>query len=179
MDTYLKRAPGKPLKKGTVVNRLEVVEMGVAFSEYYRRYYFDGTVKCKCLGPPDGSGCGKEIVVSRNRIQPTRPEDSKYSCGECCKRPRRKYRLKKKRVKSWGGGRKVTDIKSVSERWGDLKVTERIRGKGWRCTCLLCKGWCIVPKTYQLLRGTITACSGCRPWEWEGKRGRKPKDHPA
>lgn len=172
-DRY-RQAAGRPgaIRPKLIVNRLQVIEPIMEMSTLYGRPYFTGDIKCKCLGPVDGPECGKTIIVKREYFWPFRPERSKYSCG-CCSRPRKKSA----RAHTLPNGRPHMDL--AGQKFGALDVVERVWGVGWKCLCSadpnLEPHECYVPWSHQLLKGTITACIVCRPWDWERKRKYAPR----
>lgn len=159
-----------PPRKGTRLNRLEVVKLINEMSALYERYYFTGEMICRCLGENDDKPCTagengqpKEVIVKASYFRMTSPRTSKYSCG-CCAKPRKPKNRKSKKL------RKGKPLPLDGQVHGYLTVLKRITKVGWKCECH-CGHKCVVKRSYQLLRGTVTACEKCRPWEWKVKGG--------
>lgn len=136
------------IQVGTVVNQLKIVEVEMRMSALYRRPYRTGNFFAKCLV------CGNTITVNKYNFRPNLPNKSKLAC--CIKRVRTDFG----RVLSPDNptGRKPLDL--VTEQFGKLLVLQRLSKQGWRCGCE-CGREIVVPRSYQLLRGTIDACKVC------------------
>lgn len=158
------------LKAGMIQNRLKVVKLCTAHSDYYNRPYYTGYIMVQCLGVDDDHPCTagennqpKIFKLNEHWFHMFCPRKSKYSCG-CCERPRKKH--KKRAPSSFKGGRPTLDLIGYTTEF--LEVIKRVPNQGWKCQCR-CDNTCIVPRSYQLLRGTVTACPECHPWEWKIK----------
>lgn len=155
--------PYRTKSLGMVSGVLELLEIETKWSPYYKRDYRTGWCTVRCLACRDScEHCqGQPFRIRLGRVSASgRAKGSMISCG-CM------WRKGGPKVERRRPGREVADLTEIV--FGQLEPMHYRTGEGWVCACT-CKRLCIATPS-QLLEGTRTACSYCRPQEWNRRPG--------